>query len=597
MVSLRLAKYIYILIPLILVNMNSKSIFYFIFFMSLVYSQFFLPLDGVPALEGVLLYNNTDLGSENSSLLNNSLISDLNLDSPKIDDYLKTNANSLIDTKVSVIIQTNKKISDNERNQLLDLGSEIKYEYSIIDGAALTTDTIKLDDLAELSFVKTVEFDADTKIVLATSTVQTGVARVWLDFGANGTGVKIAVLDTGIDDEHPDLQNVILEQDFTGEGTDDDHGHGTHVASTIAGSGKLSAGANKGVAYGASLMDVKVLNKLGTGKLSDTIAGIQYSVLSGADIISMSLGSDIPCNGLDATSLASDAAVASGVQVVVAAGNSGPLPGTVGSPGCAKEVITVGAVDQFDNIAVFSSRGPTLDERTKPDIMAPGILILAAQAGGAYTTKSGTSMATPHVSGVIALILEKNPNLSPSQIKSTLKRTALDLGQDENSQGSGRIQAYDAFLEATGLEPPPQNYSNGNETYNETNPDEKQDDQSDTQKDNTNQETSEPPQEQKITKEEAIEKSKDQENLTTIISVDEKEDKGNSYYVVEGERENDKSQNETVFVWVNQDTGAIEKIQRPSAFDSLVSWIVKFFLWVIELVKGFFSWIGSLFEK
>ena len=127
--------------------------------------------------------------------------------------------------------------------------------------------------------------------------------------------------------------------------------------------------------------------------------------------------------------------------------------------------------------------------------------------------------------------------------------------------------------------------------------DEKQDDQSDTQKDNTNQETSEPPQEQKITKEEAIEKSKDQENLTTIISVDEKEDKGNSYYVVEGERENDKSQNETVFVWVNQDTGAIEKIQRPSAFDSLISWIVKFFLWIIDLVKGFFSWIGSLFEK
>ncbi len=565
--------------------------------MSLVYSQFFLPLDNTLPLDGLLLYNKTDLDSENSSLLNNSLISDLNLNSPKIDDYLKTNANSLIDTTVPVIIQTNKKISDSERNQLLDLGSEIKYEYSIINGTALTINTIRLDDLAELSFVKTVEFDADTKAVLATSTVQTGVTRVWLDFGATGKGVKIAVLDTGIDNQHPDLQNVILEQDFTGEGTDDDHGHGTHVASTIAGSGKLSAGANKGVAYGASLIDVKVLNKLGTGKLSDTIAGIQYSVLSGADLISMSLGSDIPCNGLDATSLASDTAVASGVQVVVAAGNSGPLPGTVGSPGCAKDVITIGAVDQFDNIAVFSSRGPTLDGRTKPDIMAPGILILAAQAGGTYTTKSGTSMATPHVSGVIALILEENPNLSPSQIKSTLKQTALDLGQDENSQGSGRIQAYDAFLEATGLEPKPVEQNDSMSDGGDKDiKDEPPKDQGDT-KHEQNQDEEKPSEGHKITEEEAIEKSKDQENLTNIISVDEKEDKGNSYYVIKGERENDKGQNETVFVWVNQDTGEIEKIQHPSAFDSLVSWIVKFFLWIIELVNGFFSWLLSFFQK
>lgn len=117
-------------------------------------------------------------------------------------------------------------------------------------------DITKLDQLAELSFITSVEYDADTQIVLAQSTTQIGASRVWLEFGVEGQGIKIAILDTGIDNEHPDVQNVIAEQDFTGEGTDDEHGHGTHVASTAAGTGASSAGVNKGVnAQGAGRVD------------------------------------------------------------------------------------------------------------------------------------------------------------------------------------------------------------------------------------------------------------------------------------------------------------------------------------------------------
>jgi subtilisin family serine protease len=480
-----------------------------------------------------------------------AIISGLDLSSDKIDSYIKQNANSFLNKRIPLIIQTSGKVSVSNREELINLGAIIKYEYNIIDAVALSVDTLQLDKIAELSFVKRVEFDAPTKVVLAQSTTQIGASRVWISHEVEGEGITIAVLDTGIDDDHADVKNVVKEQDFTGEGTDDENGHGTHVASTAAGTGAVSGGANKGVAPKAKLIDVKVLNRLGSGVMSDTIAGIQYAVLNDADIISMSLGADIPCNGLDATSLASDAAVRQGVHVIVAAGNTGPLPGTIGSPGCAINVVTVGAVDRLDNMAVFSSRGPTLDGRTKPDIVAPGVLILAAQTKGTYTAKSGTSMATPHVSGVVALILSQNPGLTPEQLKNVLIDTALDLGQDKNSQGAGRIQAYEAFIEGTGLEPKekPKNENGESGGGGDSG------------------------------KEEAKRKARDEENVENVNKVREKQEDGNDYYVVDGYRSEDGDE-ERVWVYVNQDTGNIDKVTIVGVIKKIWLAIADFFAYL-----------------
>jgi subtilisin family serine protease len=214
----------------------------------------------------------------------------------------------------------------------------------------------------------------------------------------------------------------------------------------------------KGVApEGVQLLNGKVLSDYGFGFESDIIAGIEWAVDSGAKIISMSLGGWVPiCDGSDPLSLAVDSAVDKGVNVVVAAGNSYEVR-TISTPGCAKKAITVGATDKFDNIAWFSSQGPTTDERIKPDIVAPGVWIISARANDTdmgwpiseyYTSASGTSMATPHVAGVVALILQSSPNLTPEQVKAILINTAKDLKQKPTVQGGGRIDAYKAYQAA-----------------------------------------------------------------------------------------------------------------------------------------------------
>ncbi|MEM5829570.1 MAG: S8 family serine peptidase [Candidatus Aenigmatarchaeota archaeon] len=214
----------------------------------------------------------------------------------------------------------------------------------------------------------------------------------------------------------------------------------------------------KGVApEGVQLLNGKVLDDYGHGFESDIIAGIEWAVDSGAKIISMSLGGRVPiCDGSDPMSLAVDSAVDRGVNVIVAAGNSYDVRAIL-APGCAKKAITVGATDNFDNIAWFSSEGPTTDERIKPDIVAPGVWIISARANNTdmgwpiseyYTSASGTSMATPHVAGVVALILQSYPNLTPEQVKAILMNTAKDLKQKPTVQGGGRIDAYKAYQAA-----------------------------------------------------------------------------------------------------------------------------------------------------
>jgi len=279
------------------------------------------------------------------------------------------------------------------------------------------------------------------------------VPRLW-DEGLNGEGVRIAIIDTGIDAGHPDFEGRIVDTaDFTGEGPDDGHGHGTHCAGIAAGSGASSDGKYRGVAPEASIYAAKVLRSDGDGMMSDVMAGIDWAVAQGVQIISLSLGGPGPCDGNDALCELCDAAIEQGTVVVVAAGNDGPGAYTVGSPGCARRVITVGASTDQDRVAVFSSRGPTVDGRLKPDILLPGTDIIATRAENTslgtpinqyYISASGTSMATPHAAGVCALLLQANPDLTPEEIKTRLMSTAIDLGDTPYAQGKGRVDAWRA---------------------------------------------------------------------------------------------------------------------------------------------------------
>ncbi len=306
--------------------------------------------------------------------------------------------------------------------------------------------------------------DKPVHALLDASVPHIGVPRLWQG-GYTGANVRIAIIDTGVDPDHPDLVGRIGKMtDFTGEGPTDGNGHGTHCAGVAAGSGAASGGRYRGVAPGATIYSAKVLRSDGRGMMSDVMAGVEWAAAQNVQVFSLSLGSEGPCDGTDALSEMCDAAVESGVIACVAAGNEGPGNYTVGSPGCARDVITVGACDESDRLASFSSCGPTSDGRVKPDILLPGVEIVSARAQGTYmgqivdahyTSASGTSMATPHAAGLCALLLQAKPELTPAEVKRRLMETAVDLGLSPYMQGGGRVDAWAALTQPLPSEPEP----------------------------------------------------------------------------------------------------------------------------------------------
>ncbi|MBB2744191.1 UNVERIFIED_ORG: subtilisin family serine protease [Microbispora rosea subsp. rosea] len=312
------------------------------------------------------------------------------------------------------------------------------------------------------------------------SGLQGGVTKLWLDgkvsagldqsvphigaptawaSGYDGTGVKVAVLDTGYDTDHPDLQGkVVASADFTGNanGVEDGNSHGTHVASTVAGSGAASGGLYKGVAPGASLVVGKVLGDDSWGTSSAIIAGMEWAVgEEGAKIVSMSIQSD-PAN--------TDHPVAAAINTltsqydalfVVCSGNYGPGTSTISSIGVAASALTVGAVDLTDAVAGFSSRGPVGTQGLKPDMTGPGVDITAAVPGGGYGTMSGCSMATPHVAGTAALVKQRHPAWGAQRLKDALMGTAAAAaGSTPYTYGTGRVDAARAVSQQVTANPP-----------------------------------------------------------------------------------------------------------------------------------------------
>jgi subtilisin family serine protease len=266
---------------------------------------------------------------------------------------------------------------------------------------------------------------------------------------STGEGVKVAILDTGIDESHSDLSSRVAGgEDFTGTGSySDDNGHGTHVSGTVAAIYSNNIGVY-GVAPSASLYAVKVLSSSGSGTLDWIIAGIQWAIDNDIDIINMSLGTSSDMQSLED---ACNRAYEEGILIVAAAGNSGNKPGnrdTVEYPGGYASVIAVAASDSNDARASFSSTGPDVE------LIAPGVSILSTVPGGGYAYYSGTSMASPHVAGVAALVLAANSTLTNVQVRSILQGTAENLGLKMEHQGYGLVRADLAVQAASGSTPP-----------------------------------------------------------------------------------------------------------------------------------------------
>ncbi|WP_316524125.1 S8 family serine peptidase [Kitasatospora brasiliensis] len=325
--------------------------------------------------------------------------------------------------------------------------------------------------------VDKVWLDGKVSAALDRSTAQIGAPQAWSS-GWTGKGVKVAVLDSGIDRGHPDVAGSLGEtSDFTGPvGTPvnaDPDGHGTHVASIVAGTGAASDGRFKGVAPDAELLVGRVLNDEGQGQESWVLQGMEWAAAR-APIVNMSLTGP-PTDGTDPMAQAVNTLSARyGTLFVAAAGNSG-RPGTVGTPGSADAALTVGAVDRDGALASLSSRGPRVgDQAVKPDLTAPGVGIVAARAAGTdgqepvgdrYTAISGTSMAAPHVAGAAALLAQQHPQWKGPQLKAALTSSASPAaGQGAYEQGAGRVdlvrattQEVYATAEGTGihLEGPP----------------------------------------------------------------------------------------------------------------------------------------------
>ncbi|MDO8683681.1 MAG: S8 family peptidase [Armatimonadota bacterium] len=255
-----------------------------------------------------------------------------------------------------------------------------------------------------------------------------------------GMGVKVAVLDTGIQLNHPDLAaNIAGGYNATNpvRSPSDGNGHGTHVAGTIAAANN-SIGV-VGVAPQARLYAVKALGNSGLGTLSDVIEGLTWCIDNGIQVVNMSLGASTDNETFHNAIIK---VYEAGITQVVAAGNNGggygSGTGAVDYPGAYPEVIAVSAIDSSNRFAVFSSAGPAVD------LAAPGVNVLSTYIKSGYATMSGTSMATPHVTGVVALRLASHPGESPDQVKAVLQSTAVDLGLSTDQQGAGLVNAYAA---------------------------------------------------------------------------------------------------------------------------------------------------------
>lgn len=352
------------------------------------------------------------------------------------------------------------------RRRLDQMGIAVVRELPLISGYIIDISWNALLQLAEYNGVSYLAADVDTEIQMNIASRAIGVDKLHRK-GVTGKGTCIAIVDTGIY-PHADFlrptNRIKAFVDLTDEGQKqpyDDNGHGTFVAGVAAGNGYLSRGKYRGVAPEADIVAVRAMNKSGRGSSGNVLSAMQWiadnSARHNIRVLSLSLGS--AANNLqrdDAMVRGAEALWDMGIAVVTAAGNNGPDAKTITVPGVSGKIITVGASDDRrtpdigdDVIAPFSSRGP-VGRRIKPDVVAPGVKIWSAysdteyrpgsrlkRGGPYYVRMTGTSVSTPMVAGMIALLLQQHPSMTPSLVKHWLMENAVALSGDTLAEGRG----------------------------------------------------------------------------------------------------------------------------------------------------------------
>lgn len=379
---------------------------------------------------------------------------------------LEVEVTSLNSDMVELIVECS--VDDKSENIIQQFGT-VKYRLPIIDSYVVEVPKKYIHNLRNIKGIKSVYENTHITAQMnnARKTVKWDTAN---EKGLTGKNIGIAILDTGIspvDDIVKPINRLVGFKDFVNDIPDayDDNGHGTHVAGIAAGNGISSNGKYCGIAPESNLIGVKILDKDGKGNTSKVLAGVQWIVDNrkkyNIRIANLSIGSP-GSSSVDPLVKAVNAAWDCGIVMTIAAGNNGPKSSSITSPGISKKVITVGSSDDSKSVRIwgnsqqnFSGRGPTSECVIKPDILAPGANIISCLSPTAniassdseqlksidkhYLKLSGTSMSTPIVTGAIALLLQKYPNLKPNDVKYILRYSTVDLGYPKNQQGWGLI--------------------------------------------------------------------------------------------------------------------------------------------------------------
>ncbi|MDG1543544.1 MAG: S8 family serine peptidase [archaeon] len=366
----------------------------------------------------------------------------------------------VVDGKISILVDFDHMPTELDEQLLIDeVNFEPSWRFHHIPIIAGTIEIALIDDLLNVEGVVFLTLNGEMRMALDNAIGIHHVDTVW-DFGYTGEGISIAIIDTGIDPLHVGLNDfdddpttndpkVVAFYDALDESGDDgsgetdaydDQGHGSHCAGISAGTGSIEEGPlsdgstpYRGVAPDAWLVGVKVLDSGGSGSFAEVMKGMEWTIDNkikyNIRAASMSLGGvwlvELTQEQEERVTHLANEMVAAGISLMIAAGNSAGY-GTIGTPGAAKDVITVGSTEDSKELAVYSSKGPTHEGQIKPNVAAIGSAVMSVEAnsGNGYASYSGTSMATPMVAGMAALLLQANPDLQPLMIRTILESTS-----------------------------------------------------------------------------------------------------------------------------------------------------------------------------